>query len=123
MTEQRFKDWLNKLKEVWETKNPNAVVNLCAEKFVWYETPFDKPFTTKEQLLKDWQGILNQENIVVSFEILSVKRNLGIAKWRAAFIRLPSKEKTELDGVFQISLDENGQCVEFRQWYNSRKIS
>ena len=49
-----------------------------------------------------------------------MSENIGIAKWHAKFTRLPSKEKTELDGIFLVSLDNKGQCIEFRQWYNAK---
>lgn len=121
MTRQQFKEWLDKLKSAWETKNPNAAIDLCAEQFLWYETPFSEPLKTKEQLLKEWKSVLNQENISVSYEILCINENMGIAKWKAAFTRLPSKEKATLDGIFKVSLNEQGECIEFHQWYNSKE--
>ncbi len=120
MTYEKFNNWLNKLKVAWETKNPNAAIDLCAEKFIWHETPFSKPLETKEQLLEEWKSVLNQENISVSYEILSIHENLGIAHWTAKFTRIPSGNKANLDGIFKVSLDENGKCTEFHQWYNSK---
>lgn len=120
MTHQQFKNWLEQLKGIWETKNPNAVVDLCAEEFLWFETPFNKPFTTKEGLLEEWKSILDQENISVSYEILGINENVGIAQWKATFVRLPSKEEITLDGIFKVSLDEQGKCIEFHQWYNAK---
>lgn len=119
MTDLQFKDWLNRLKNAWETKNPKAAVSLCAEEFIWYETPFEKPITTREELLKEWESVLNHENISVTYEILSINGNEGIAHWSASFTRLPSKEVANLDGIYKVSLDEKGECTEFHQWYNS----
>ena len=116
-----FDEWLKRLKNAWETKNPNSALKLCAEKFLWYETPFSKPLKTKEQLLKEWQSVLNQENIFVSYNILATNKNVGIAQWRATFTRIPSKERAVLDGIFKVSLNEQGECTEFHQWYNSEK--
>jgi hypothetical protein len=121
MTRRQFKDWLDKLKRVWETRNPKAVIDLCAEKFLWYETPFSKPLKTKKQLLEEWKSVLNQEKIFISYEILSINKNVGIAQWRANFTRLPSKEKATLEGIFKVSLNEQGECTEFHQWYNSKE--
>lgn len=121
LTQQQFKDWLEELKDIWETKKPDAVLNLCAKKFLWYETPFNEPLTTEGQLLKEWQNVLNQEDIYISYQILSTNENTGIAQWHATFTRLSSKKKSELDGIFQVSLDKQGRCIEFHQWYNSRE--
>lgn len=121
MTQQQFKSWLDRLIIAWETKNLNFVVDLCAEKFLWYETPFTEPLKTKEQLLKEWQGVLNQEDISVSYEILNINENVGIAQWKATFTRFPSKKKATLEGIFKVSLDKQGKCTEFHQWYNSKE--
>ena len=50
MTRQQFDKWLKDLKTAWESKNPNAALDLVAEKFIWYETPFIKPLSTKQEL-------------------------------------------------------------------------
>ncbi|MFI5265572.1 MAG: hypothetical protein ACHQT7_02400, partial [Candidatus Levyibacteriota bacterium] len=77
MTKEQFKDWLEKLISIWEAKNPNGVLDLIAEKFLWYETPFDQLITTKEDLLQEWQTILNQDEINVTYEILNIENNIG----------------------------------------------
>ncbi|HUD05260.1 MAG TPA: nuclear transport factor 2 family protein [Patescibacteria group bacterium] len=120
MTKEQFEDWLKKLINVWEPKNPNGVLDLVAEKFLWYETPFDDLITTKEKLLQEWQTVLDQDDIKVTYEILSLENNIGIAHWHATFTRLSSGEKAELDGIYKVILDENGKCTEFHQWYNSK---
>lgn len=123
MTKESFTSWLKSLKKVWEEKNPEGAIELCADEFLWHETSFNQPLTTKEQLLNEWKSILDQENIQVSYDVLSVAENIGIAHWSAKFIRLTSKEKVELDGIFMVSLNEKGLCIEFRQWYNIRDES
>ena len=120
MTELQFKNWLEKLINIWSTRNPNGVLDLVAEQFIWHDAPFDKPITTKEDLLREWQSILNHGEINVTYEILSIENNIGIAHWHATFTRLPSGGKAELDGIYKVTLDENGKCTEFHQWYNSK---
>lgn len=120
MTNEQFTVWLEKLINIWSTKNPNGVLDLISEKFIWYETPFDKPITTKEELLREWQTVLNQDEISVTYEIFNIENDIGIVHWNATFTRLPSKAKAELDGIYKVVLDENGKCTEFHQWYNSK---
>ncbi len=121
MTELEFKNWFFKLKKIWELKTPEKITEICAEKFSWYETPFDKPYTTKEELLNDWRGILSQDKINVVINLLAVNNNLGIANWNASFERLSSGEKVELNGIFTVKLNNKGKCIEFRQWRSSKK--
>ena len=118
--EEQFENWLKKLINVWESKNPNGVLDLVAEEFVWHDAPFDKPITTKEMLLQEWQSVLNHDKVKVTYEVLSLENNIGIAHWHAIFTRLPSKEHAELDGIYKVTLNRNGKSLEFHQWYNSK---
>jgi len=122
MNEQQFKIWLDALKKVWEERDPNKVGDLCAEKFQWYESPFDKPITKKEQLVKEWQNILKQENIQFSYQITSTKNSMCIAEWNVSFTIVPSKEVIQLAGIFKFLLNKDGDCIEFHQWYNIKEL-
>ena len=93
--------------------------SLCADKFVWYETPFSEPITHRVDLEKEWQSILNQDNIVVSYKILSVDNGLGIAEWKASF--RSSVKNVVMSGIFKIKLDKQGKCTYFKQWFNYEK--
>ena len=123
MTHQQFKDWLDQLVYVWTNKQPKKAPDLCADNFFWHETPFGAPYTTKRDLLKSWQSVKSQKNISVSYKILCVEGNIGIANWAATFIILHSGEKKVMDGIYQVSLDEKGKCIEFHQWFNFKNTS
>ena len=120
MTTKQFDKWLHDLKLAWETTDPQAAVNLCAEKVEWHEVPFGQPYTTRQEVLDEWQDLSTQQkDIQVTYEIITVSDSFGIAHWNAKFTRLPSGEKAHLDGIYKVSLDENNLCTEFHQWYNS----
>lgn len=120
MSKKLFKDWLDKLKTAWETKSPELAAEICAEKLIWQETPFEKPLTTRKKVLDEWQSVLKHKNVSVSYDILCTNSNTAFAHWSASFTRIPSNKKTELDGIFMFKLNKKGLCVEFRQWYNSK---
>lgn len=122
MTEEQFTKWLEKLKQAWVTKNPEAAAALCSEKLLWYETPFDQPLKTKEQVLQEWESVpKSQRDITLSYKVLNVIGNVGIAHWAAEFTRIPSGEKASLDGIYRVTLDNKGLCTEFHQWWNSKE--
>lgn len=122
MSREEFDKWLIGLKNAWESKNPQAAADLCAENVLWYETPFGKPLRTKQEIFDEWQTVPNdQKNIVVSYEILVTTDKFGIAHWGATFTRIPSEEKAHLDGVYKVLLNDENLCTEFHQWYNAEK--
>lgn len=122
MTNRMFSGWLDKLKTAWETKNPQMAADFCAENVLYYETPFGKPLTTRQEVLNEWKSVPNgQKDITFDYEILIVNENFGIAHWTAKFTRIPSGEKANLDGIFKVTLNGDGLCTEFRQWWNSKE--
>lgn len=122
MTNEQFATWLKDLKQAWVAKNPQAAADLCADKLIWYDIPFGKPLTTKHEVYTEWQTVpKNQKDIRVSYEILAVNKDFGIAHWNAKFTRIPSNTKAHLDGIFKVTLNEDNLCTEFHQWFNSFK--
>jgi len=120
MTNGQFDTWLKGLKDAWETRNPQAAIDLCAKDVLWYETPFSKPLTTKEEIFTEWQTVpAGQKDITVSYEIIVVTEEFGIAHWSATFTRIPTGERAHLDGIYKVSLNDKNLCTEFHQWYNS----
>lgn len=116
MQNDEFKKWLDNLIDIWQNKQPVRILDICADKFLWYETPFEDPISTKQDLVKEWGSVFAQKDINVTYEIVSVKDNIGMAHWNASFTR-DTDEKVEMDGIFKIVLNSEGKCTEFRQWY------
>ena len=116
MNQQTFQKWLEDLKNIWQDKEPKKIVDICTQDCLWYETPFSEPYKNHEQILADWMGILDQEKIIMTYEILAVNQNFGIAKWNASFIRSKNQQPVILEGIFKIHLDNFGKCHEFHQW-------
>ncbi len=56
--------------------------------------------------------------IKFGYDILSVTPEQGIARWWASFVIVPHGLRTKLDGIFLISLDENGRCRSLREWWH-----
>lgn len=118
MNYSSFEQWLNALGKAWINRNPKAAANICTENVLYFETPFDKPLTSRKEVEEIWQEVPKyQRDIEFSYEIISVNQKVGIAKWLASFTRLPSGIKDTLDGIYVVKLDNNGLCKEFHQWW------
>ena len=120
----RLDEWLIKLKNIWVDKNPEGLKELFPDKFMYFETPFEKPHTTKKDLINLWQDVpKSQDNTKFSYKIISFSHNLGIVHWNASFVRKGRNIKAYLDGIFQIQLDNDGLCTEFKQWWITKEIT
>ena len=114
--------WVNKMGQAWIDKNPQAIPPLFAETFKYFETPFEKPLTSKIELIVLWQDVpLSQKDITFSFEIISEINNQYIVHFQASFIRLKTGSKALLDGIFLIELNNNGLCTLFKWWWNTKE--
>ena len=73
----------------------------------------------KQAILDYWTHVTQtEEDIQFGYEILSATPEQGIARWWASFVIVPPGLQTKLDGIFLISLDENGRCHSFREWWH-----
>jgi len=121
MINNKFDEWFEKLREIWLNKTPNKVESLVADKFFWYENPFQPPIKTKEELLNEWQSILNHKRLSIDYKIISVQNNIGIATAESTFTLIDTKVRVEMKGIWFVILDKEGKCTEFRQWFNLKQ--
>jgi len=69
-----------------------------------------------------WVQVAETErDIQFAYEILAVTSEIGIARWWASFMRVPPGLQTKLDGIFLISLDEDGRCRSLREWWHKEQ--
>jgi hypothetical protein len=122
MTPKAFASWLNCYGRAWETRNPQAAAALFAEDGTYQVTPFLEPMRGRPDILEYWTKVAQTEqNIQFGYEILAITPEHGIARWWASFAIAPPGLQTRLDGIFLISLDENGRCRSLREWWHKQQ--
>ena len=115
-----FENWLRKYGNSWEKGDPSATEALFTSDARYYETPFDDPLIGLDEIYAYWQdnAALGQKDIHFSYEALAVYKNVGVAQWRANFIRLSSGHRVRLDGIFKVEFSDDGKCQIFREWWH-----
>ena len=115
-----FKYWLRKYGDAWEKGDPGATETLFTSDAQYYETPFDAPMIGLDAIYKYWQDNagLGQKEVHFSYEALAVHKNVGVAHWRANFIRLASGNRVTLDGIFKVEFSDKGKCQIFHEWWH-----
>ena len=117
MNRDDFSQWLDRFGEAWQTNNPAAIGRLVPDSCEWHAGPFAEVFRDRQTLVDHWVGTVNtHDDIKTSYEILAVDDGLGICRYRASYIRLKTA-RVEDDMIFLVRLNEQGECVEFREWY------
>lgn len=102
--------WLNNLKEYWWEKDISAATSLFKKTEYYQETPFCKPYTTFEEIEKEWQHVKDQDIKYIEFKILAIDNNVLIAEW------IFKREGAEYNGVYEIKFNDNLECIYFKSW-------
>lgn len=114
-----FKSWLDAYGHAWENRNPEAAAALFNESGTYQVTPFLEPMRGRKAIFEYWSEVARTEkDIRFGCEILVVKGELNIARWSASFVRVPPGLRTKLDGIFLISLDDEGRCKSLQEWWH-----
>jgi SnoaL-like domain len=114
-----FKSWLNAYRQAWENRDPEAAAALFTESGTYQVTPFLEPICGRKAIFEYWSEVARtEENIKFGYEILVASPQLHIARWSASFVILPAELQTQLDGIFLISLDEEGRCKSLQEWWH-----
>ena len=122
MERATFKSWLDAYGRAWVERNAQAAADLFAEGGTYQVTPFVEPMRGRPAIFAYWSNVARtQEGIQFRYEILAVTREAGIARWWASFLIVPQGLQTKLDGVFVISLDDDGRCKSLREWWHKEQ--
>lgn len=118
-----FEKWLDAYGAAWQAGDAQAAIELFADDAEYYETPFDDPMIGKDAISQYWtEGAgKSQKDVHFSYEPLAVVENVGLARWRASFVRIPSGNQVELDGFLLAEFDGGGKCSVFREWWHRRE--
>lgn len=122
MKRRDFEQWLDAYGRAWESQDPVLTRDLFTEDAVYCENPFDEPLRGRgaiERYAAEAAGA--QENVAFRYQVLALTEGGGIARWGAAFRRVPSGVEVELDGIFLVSLNSEGLCSRFEEWWHRRE--
>ena len=121
--ETQFGKWLDDYGQAWVDGDPNAVVTLFAKDAAYQETPFENHMFGREEIFRYWvDGAQDsQRDVKFEYQIIGIKENTGYAHWTASFVRVPSNALVELDGIMAIMFDDDGKCVQLREWWHKRE--
>jgi hypothetical protein len=117
-----FTSWLDAYSKAWESRDAQAAAALYSENGTYRVTPFVEPMRGRKAIFEYWSNVARtEENVKFGYEILVASRELNIARWSASFVIVPQGLKTKLDGIFVISLDEQGRCTSLREWWHKQQ--
>ena len=118
MNKGQLDDWATKLGQAWSAQDPGKAMDLVSKDSIeWYENPLQPPYKSWEEVRKLWEAVpFNQKDVTYSHQVLICNDSVGIINWQVKLTKVPSGKKLNIDGIFQVLLDEAGCCTYFKQW-------
>lgn len=117
MLKEKYEKWTNEFMESWKKLDYEKTLSLLSKDVEYYENPIDNPCSSFDEVIKLWEIVGdNQKDIDYKFEILSYTEDVCIINWQMNRTLLPSNKLQQIDGIFQIALNEDGLCKYFKQW-------
>ena len=120
---ESFSSWLASYGDAWRLGDPEAAVKLFTDDAHYYETPFDDPMVGTEAIFQYWtEGAEHsQKDVQFSYQVAAVTGTVGLARWSASFVRVPSGRRVELEGFLEAEFGADGRCSIFREWWHRRE--
>jgi len=112
--------WLDVYGNAWENKDVDGFVECFAPDALYFWGPWGEPLQGHDAIRATTeQAVSGQDNVRFGHESLAITPDArGIARWWVS-MDVPG-EGVELEGIFLVTLDEDGRCTDFREWWNSR---
>ena len=121
MNKEKYENWTREFMDSWKELDWKRTLKLLNKNVKYYEKPIDKPCRNFEEVTNLWNVVAdNQKDIEYKFKILAHNDETCIVNWQMTRVMTKGNTKQEIDGIFQISLDEEGKCTYFKQWRFTR---
>ena len=112
-----YNKWIKDFMTAWKEKDVEAVMRTISKNCKYYETVFDESCSSFDDIRKLWEVVpTNQKDIEYNYKIILKNDEFCIVNFFVKRTLIPSGVVQNIDGIFQISLDENGLCSFFKQW-------
>lgn len=118
---ERYNKWTSDFMESWKDLDWKRTLELLARDVKYYENPIDDPCATFDEVVALWDVVAdNQKDIEYKFKVISYDENTCVINWQMTRTMTKASEKQEIDGIFQISLNDENKCTFFKQWRYTR---
>lgn len=121
MLKQKYESWTKEFMESWKELDWKRTLKTLSEDVEYYENPIDKPCVNFEEVTNLWSVVAdNQKDIDYKFKVVAFDEETCIINWQMTRTMTNGNVKQEIDGIFQISLNDEGKCIYFKQWRFTR---
>ena len=117
----KYDAWTKEFMESWKELDWKRTLETLDKNVQYYENPIDAPCASFDEVINLWNVVAdNQKDIDYKYKIVLFDEKICIVNWQMIRTMTSNDTKQEIDGIFQISLNEEGLCTFFKQWRFTR---
>ena len=122
MTEAELRTWMDAYTAAFVAQDSEGGSLLFTEDGTYQWGPFGKLLVGRDEIRAEWDAHQNlEETAEMTYEVIAVTPELGVARWIASHTNEREGRRHRMDGVFVVTLTEDGLCDSFREWWNVRE--
>jgi hypothetical protein len=122
MNEAELRTWMDAYTVAFDAQDSEAAALLFTEGGTYQWGPFGKLLVGRDEIRREWDAHQDDEEIAeMTYEVLAVTPEVGVARWIASHTNERQRRRHRMDGVFVVTLTDDGLCDSFREWWNVRE--
>lgn len=117
----RYDKWTKEFMDSWKELDWKRTLETLDKNVKYYENPIDAPCASFDDVVNLWNVVAdNQKDIEYKYEIVAYNADTCIINWQMTRVMTKNEVKQEIDGIFQVSVNDEGKCTFFKQWRFTR---
>jgi hypothetical protein len=114
--------WLDAYVQAWKSYDPQAIGDLFSEDATYFESPYSEPLRGRAAIVAYWLQEPDPPGTYDGhYEPIAIEDNIAVTNGRSRyFARNGSTLKAEWDNLFVLRFDNDGRCMEYREWFRER---
>lgn len=113
-------DWMCAFGDAWRDADARAACELFTEDAVYWWGPFER-IEGRDAIVDRWRAAVDrQQHLRFDFGVLAIEGDTTISHWHALLDQ--DDACVELNGIMCVTLDDDGRCTAFREWWDRRVV-
>lgn len=118
---EKYNKWTKNFMDSWKNLDWKRTLETLDKNVKYYENPIDEPCKNFDEVTNLWNVVTdNQKDISYKYEIISYNEDTCIINWQMTRTLTNGNVKQEIDGIFQVSVNDDCKCTYFKQWRFTR---
>jgi uncharacterized protein (TIGR02246 family) len=113
--------WLDRYVHAWGSNDAGEIATLFTEDATYSYGPFREDVQGRDAIVSSWLEDPDEPGSwSAEYHPVAVEDDIAIANGRSRYFHPDGSPRTEYDNIFLIRLDDEGRCLEFREWFVER---